>query len=549
VLFAWKLKSVAAPLLFWLPLGIASLGASFSLWKDIRHHAAPFPLNVAIGILIAAVCWSVYCTFGRCVVSFDRARARLRSTEKLLWDALEAEAAPSHELSAAWSMSQREYVALARAFLVAVLMVLLFCRIGTWRLWLVGAFLFWVAAVVCYWLATVSGSPHRHQWKLRFYNTCLLWTAAASLPSLLLLPTDALGQSAIQRGGVYLRAMFVGFSLLSQAGLVAMAFRRFSDFKDKSPPDGYYSPPSARYEELSDALAERRRTWDEFRFLSWTLVSFVTFTALWWLAVLHLGSLLCSRVLYLIDHNGTGGPLWLLPSPLTSRDRTWSEIAVVCIMGGPIVFGFLIAIVARFRLVLGIWRQRDLVTDPGALNLPDEPLRYLEEQLHLQSLRVILVPRSDIEVAVGTVSIFRRVCHLWVSAGAVARLTTEEMEALLWHECHHAFVIRMMRWKHVLAILTPASSRILDLAGDLYQLEREADRFAADRMGTAECLISALERLQEQARDDAPGPCLVTEGYWDHSRMDYLRPLWDPSWAAYLHPDLEQRIRWLQGHT
>ncbi len=546
VSFAWTWKSIAVPVFFWLPLGLLSANKSIKVWEEFHLHNTPLPSATAV-VVIALALWSGYCLFWRCLVAVDIEQARLRKTEDVLWEALGSNGSQSHEISAAWSMSAKEYTVAARMFLfVAVAGVLLLSRVGPWKVWVVLPFLCWCATVVFYWMAAAAGSPHRHQWKRRFYYTCLHWLMAATLPTLLLLPSDALDQVPTW-AAVAVRAMVAGFVLCFQASLVSRVWRHFRDLGGETLRNGYYSPPSVRYEEISESLPDHRSTWHPRRFKFWTWMSFLTFTALWCIAVWHLGSLFFSRVLYL-QYQGTSCPLGIVPPIVVSdeRMRVWVEIALVCAMAGPMILGFLVALMARVSLIRQSLRHRYLMSDPVALNLPDRPLQCLEERLRVRTLSVIQIPKPSIKVSVEPITICRRAYRLNLSVGAIVSLTRDEMEALLWHECHHAPLLKVMRWRYVVLILTPVTARFLDLAGDLYEEEREADLFAAARMGSVEPLISALGKLRQQSCEEAPRSPRDKKDFWHYTGMDYLRPLWDPAWAAYLHPDPNQRIRWLE---
>jgi Zn-dependent protease with chaperone function len=85
---------------------------------------------------------------------------------------------------------------------------------------------------------------------------------------------------------------------------------------------------------------------------------------------------------------------------------------------------------------------------------------------------------------------------------------------------------------------------VLDLAVDLYEEERNADRYAAEQMDTPAFLISALTKLRLES-EEAAGRTVRQQRRQSVLQTDSLMPLWDAAWAAYLHPDVDQRIRWL----
>jgi Zn-dependent protease with chaperone function len=385
----------------------------------------------------------------------------------------------------------------------------------------------------------------------------MLWSLAASFPSLLLYAVDTAEAFVISQGhGEALsakvdvcRTLAVAFSLVLQGLLLVMVLRWWPGHRDKAPPAGYYAPPSARYEELSGATTGMPSSGldVEVRFKLWTWANFVTFTGLWYFSLGYLGLLLLAEISGLWGASGEWVSRWRLPAILVTGEtaRSVEGIVLTCLMGVPLGVGVLRGLRARVQLLLWNFQARDLATDSAAMKLPEPPLKHLAECLGVRALDVALIPRSSIEVSVGTTTMFRKEYRLDISAGALSRLSKEEMESLLWHECHHARLLRWMRRRHLLSLLAPASARLLDLAEDLYQEERDADRYAAKQMGTAAFLISALAKLRQQAHDTEAQAACPQEGKpvrW----TDFFKPLGDSAWAGYLHPDLDQRIRWLE---
>jgi Zn-dependent protease with chaperone function len=135
---------------------------------------------------------------------------------------------------------------------------------------------------------------------------------------------------------------------------------------------------------------------------------------------------------------------------------------------------------------------------------------------------------------------------LWVSVGAQKGLLTDEMEALLWHECGHVALLKRLWWRELAALLTPWAPRFLDLAEDPYEDERRADSLAVQRMGSPEPLLSVLRKLKEQQRlRDGTGYRRARPGGW--RLLCWADEVWEERWVGYLHPDVEQRLRWLQA--
>ena len=227
-------------------------------------------------------------------------------TEELLWKALEHDGVRSHEISVGSVESERVYRPIARIALVTMLLVLIL-RVGPWRFRLELLFLGWCMVVIVSWMSTALKLPHRYHWKLRFYSTCMLWSAAAVLPCLLLVGVDVLEQSTASGGRGFsfpggtdnLRRLAAAAGLILQAISLAATLRAFPEQREESPPGGYYAPPSARYEEISGVLPGRRMCGLSWMFRFWTLASFVAFTAFWWASAVYLGSLLLSGIMCL----------------------------------------------------------------------------------------------------------------------------------------------------------------------------------------------------------------------------------------------------------
>jgi hypothetical protein len=238
---------------------------------------------------------------------------------------------------------------------------------------------------------------------------------------------------------------------------------------------------------------------------------------------------------------------WPLLIPAEGRIAGIQAIVLTCLMGAPLAVS--VAQIVRGRLKL--WRKwrlsRVLVRDPRELGLPGEPLASLKQELKTDSLDVALLPVSRINMQIERVAVFKRKYLLWTSLGARKNLSIEELEALLWHECGHAALVKRTVWRELVVLFAPWTARFTDLAEDLYERERQADLYGVRKMGTAKPLMSALQKLKEQEKLFNKSKA-QTRGNHTHRwiSMDALRMIWDLSWAGYLHPDVGQRLRWLE---
>jgi Zn-dependent protease with chaperone function len=214
-------------------------------------------------------------------------------------------------------------------------------------------------------------------------------------------------------------------------------------------------------------------------------------------------------------------------------------------MGAPLIVSIIQVPLERVRFWRRIAASRNFIRRPDQAGLPVGPLAYLTQLLGAHAVRVALVPVPAVSVHIERVAVFARRYVLWVSIGAIKTLSPEELEALLWHECGHAGLLGRRWWRGPLTFLTPATARFVDLADDLYEEERRADLFAAEKMGTADPLLSVLRKAKKESRAELESKKQAAGQVRKGATMLHIRMVWDLRWAGYLHPDLDQRIQWL----
>lgn len=398
-----------------------------------------------------------------------------------------------------------------------------------------------VPLVMSEWLLCSWRLPHRYHWKVRLWVVYICWYCVLWCPGFFWI---SYGTSA-----GFIQFLLVIMVLFGQAASFVCLLAIVPEYRRRGGRGDPFEAPSARYESLSEEVSDKelRRLLNHHRFWTWT--SFILFTALCYLAAAYLTVTLVEGVAGILGASwalGRSGH-WPLLVPTQGRGAAVQAVVFTCLMGLPLATS--VAWLARWRLRLGSrWALgREIAGEAEDLGLPNGPLYCLRGQLAANVLRVAVLPTLDINMEVERTSLAKREYLLWITSGALKNLSSEEIEVLLWHECGHASLVKRTVWREVAAFVAPWAPRFLDLAEDLYEWEREADCYAARKMKTAQPLVSALQKLKEQEIQYKQNRQRSQEA--DGNRWfswDSLRIIWDFGWAGYLHPDVEQRLRWLE---
>jgi Zn-dependent protease with chaperone function len=425
---------------------------------------------------------------------------------------------------------------------------------GTWgNLFL--SFLCGLALIISGWQTSSLTLPHRYHWKCRFYGTYLIWCTAAWLPALML----AVGASkdffvpvrySSQLFSI-LRTMSVMVILFFQGLYVSMVLRMLPGYERPKKQEDYYTPPSARYEVLSEKSIGDDIDLLVTRYKSWTWASFLVFTVLYYLAAAYLIITMVETTDAILGQSWALDSSWRWPLllPAEGRGAALQSLLLTSLMSCPLAVTVVQAVRAKLRLSKRVALSREFARGFEKLGLPDGPIENLKQSLKTEFIQVALIPVSGINIQIERTAIFKRKYLLWVSAGAQKTLSKGEMEALLWHECGHTALLKRTSWRHLLAIVAPASARFVDLAEDLYEEERKADIHAVRQMGTAYHLLSALKKAREQQSIASEPDIAVENQQAKWATTEHVRMVWNYGWAAYLHPDLDQRIRWLEERS
>jgi len=428
---------------------------------------------------------------------------------------------------------------------------------GSSKLWIGVVFFFagTFSLTLLRWLTSSWGLPHRYHWKARFGIVYLRWWIVACFPALAVgfcgftratLPISDPGW----RPEYWVLLAFAAVLVVKALGGFVNHFHEISGgWKGVERPGGYFAPPSTRYEELSEHDAGDNAQGLLRKHRAWTWGVFLFFTGFWYLGAGYMTVLVVQSLLGIFGVREALAQSWYWPVvfPVEGRGAA-AQVLVTAGLAGVLPWLSVVQNVrSRVRMSRRAKLGRELATGAGELALPDAPLARLSEKLGQGRLRVVLVPTPEINVQIAGTGIFRRDYVLSVSVGAQKRLSYEEMRALLWHECGHADLLTRGRGRELAALLAPWAPRFLDLSEDLYEHERRADEYAVDAVGDAGPFLSALRKLKEaeitKNRNGAQrSPHQGFGGvFWNAAKM-----VWSPGWAGYLHPDLDQRIAWLQ---
>lgn len=181
----------------------------------------------------------------------------------------------------------------------------------------------------------------------------------------------------------------------------------------------------------------------------------------------------------------------------------------------PLGLGLCLGTIEGARLILATGR---LVGALGQARRPPTPrLRRLAARCGLTPA-VVLV-RAD-RPLVFTQGLFH--VRIWLSTGLLRRLNDAELEAVLRHEGHHCqahdpLKVFAVRYLSRVLFFVPVARDL----GDAYGLAKEvaADAQAAQAMGDARPLASALRKLLAQPNVSAPVAAMVGESHLVEARL------------------------------
>jgi len=413
------------------------------------------------------------------------------------------------------------------------------------------------ALVATRWVACCWTLPHRYQWRARFYRIYFLWGLAVSLPAYMwvghiwrhYLEPLALTSPfhGAEEGSVVINQNInVAGVVAGQVLCLLLLTVSLTDWQEPASDEEYETLPSTHYENLSETACFHGAV-KRYRF--WTWATFCALTLWFCLSLLYLmhavvGSSVGPSAWF---RHLSGLKYWPPRAPVQSYPGSAPALMLICLMGTPLVLtlGFHIRSLTRLSRK---WKLSSaFAQNPRALGMPVEALECLGRELRATSIRVFEIPEWRIMLSVERTAFFRKDYILWVSVGTMKRLSRAEMEAMLWHECGHANILRRSTLRHIAAILAPWGPRFTDLAEDLYKHEREADNYAGGKIGTLAPLISALHKLKEQ--ENLPNEAanhLSREDVVDWFPLTVMRRVWNQEWVGYLHPDASQRLQWLE---
>ncbi|RKY12751.1 MAG: hypothetical protein DRP65_00075 [Planctomycetota bacterium] len=405
------------------------------------------------------------------------------------------------------------------------------------------------------WIMSVCALPHRYHWKTRFQGTYGVWCQMVCVPALMVLMYGfgryllSLPSAAAEDVVRVFQMAVVIFILLSQGLSLRFLLKTLPELEGVRRLGDYYAAPSTRYESLSEQndAEDFQRAVQRHRFWTWT--NLLVFTAFCYSGAVYLSITLVESVAGAFGVTWALGCWWHWPLivPLRGRGAAIEAFLLTCLIGAPLAMTIVQAIREHLAMQRKVRFGRQAGKSLEMSDLPNEPLDCLRSTLKVDVLQVALVPVPRINMEVERAAALKRKYLLWITVGAQKDLSREELEALLWHECGHATLMKKSTWRELFAIFAPWAPRFMDLAEDLYEQERQADLYAARKIGTAQPLMSALQKLKEQEIFiDAKKQRLQGRHMRRGGSADILKMIWNLGWAGYLHPDVDQRLLWLQ---
>jgi len=575
-------------LLMWFSIGFVPHFIVMSFAKRAGSGTFNLHLFMAALIWLPTCAWFVYCCAYRIAFPTYRMERHHDKTEQLLWEYLDPKDSHSHQIESP-SLAWRFVFVFAKwAALVFVGMGVLglithilftnmpglsiksisnfwlrveaevlsdFGKSGASLVFLVGGSLLLSMAG---WLTSCWALPHRYHWKVRQGSLYICWWTVVSLPCVLLalymtIPPleNASEPSALtERLVATQQSGFTGIVLFVQAVTLSSLLCLWPEDRDRANAKVFFAPPSTQYEWLSEqslgknieSMFKRNRLW------TWTV--FLLFNVLCYAGCFYLLLCLIQSTAAMFGAEWALGYVryWPLLVPAKGEIAAAEAFLLTCIIGAPVSFSVIQTIQAyrKSRRKLALAKQLGL--DIKHTHLPPRPLKCLRDRLRTDRILIVDLPDSLVNIKLEKKRLLGKCYILWVSVGARKTLSESEMEALLWHECGHAQRLYHTLCRDVISLLAPWGPRFLDLTEDLYEQEHAADLFAVENIGNVEPLKTALQKVNSQQK------CLPKKNrhnkhgllkLWDG--FDFLKVIWNLDWVGYLHPNVEQRLYWLDS--
>jgi Zn-dependent protease with chaperone function len=404
------------------------------------------------------------------------------------------------------------------------------------------------------WLTCTFDLPHRYHWKARFGGAILLWCTVIWLPILLLYWRFVLQEAwnslvfypYIFRSCQFSTTLMV---LLTQYFCIAGLLRMLPETKGIEAREDFFKPPSTRYEHMSEDKETYKQIILIKRYRMWVWGIFILFSLYCFLAATNLCIVLFENSAALLGNGWNMKQSWHWPLliPLEGHSAAIESFILSCVMGFPFIATLIQTIYSKLRLHRRIRLGCEMASDSKDLKLPQEPLNSIMHKCKSKRLLVALLPVPDINVYIERISIYKNNYILWVSIGAINKLSNKELEALLWHECSHAILYRKMWWRYLISIFFPWAPRFIDLAEDLYENERQADIYAIQKMRNADLILSVLHKIKNQGDISNNKKSTTRNTSQKIFSWNTFKMMWQPGWAGYLHPDVTQRLHWLES--
>jgi hypothetical protein len=516
---------------------------------------------------LASAAWLLFVII-RVMLAGEAVDRHTKKVERQLWNTLDPDGTVSHQIVELSRTELNFFRALKWGslclggiicFTIVVVVLLaisepLICIMG---ITVVGA-VFYVLLLAPFsfgWFSSSFSLPHRYHWKARFGVAYTNWWLIVCIPVLTLagigflraLSLSLFGPQSV-RGFAYPLLVVSMLGFIGVFGIFALFAVRAVQRKSSSDVSRvYFGAPSMRYEMLSTQLStsDFQHLLKRHRF--WTWAVFLHLTSVWYVAAGYVVVVLIEAVSGIFGAQWAIAQSWYWPVivPMDSPGLSLQIATLVFLAGLPLF----IIVTRSVRGQLNMKRRLNVgqVLAEGCteLGLPKGPLDFLKRKLEADKLQVALVPISEIDVRLERTAIFKKHYLLWVSVGARKQLSEKEIEALLWHECGHADLVKR-KGRKIAAVLAPWAPGFLDLAEDLYEEERAADHYAVEKLGAPKHLTLALQKLKKQRR-----PMREKEPEAGGDRLTFLswetvKALWSLKWVGYLHPDVDQRLRWLE---
>lgn len=503
------------------------------------------PLWTVLG-WVATAGWMLYFLVRRFALAVGALDDHMIDTEKRLWQHLDPEDLYSHEIDSA-SPTWRAVFSFSKwaSFCLMIMGVGMLRDSpsgGAYMLLIGGAVLF----VTIGWVTCSLALPHRFHWKVGFYTNYLCWWVIVSAPCMMI---PCYGMDPDLLLGFGCQDALIGITFCLQALMLQAGLRMLPDFRDEEKARVFYSPPSARYEALSEQNVVGDIRWLLKKHRLWTWANFILFTVLFYSAALYLVTVLVESTAGILGAKWvfTRSQYWPLLVDLEGRLAAIEAFLLTCIIGSPMLFSVAQAIRALRKSMRTLAFVRETGLDLAQARLPAQPVECMRSKLGTDRILVVEVPDLLVNVKLEKKGFLKKHYLLWLSLGAQKALSGREMESLLWHECGHAELIKCNLWRDIAAILAPWGPRFLDLMENLYEKERAADLFAVHSMGNTGPLKSALRKVRNHQRRFSRKTKSQERGI--HNLRDgfaFLKVVWNLDWVGYVHPNIDQRLHWLE---